>query len=161
MLLGIISDTHDYLEKVKKAIKIFNQYNLIGVIHCGDFVAPFTLKEFINLKTKFYGVFGNCDGEKEGLLRVAKENNFILCEPPLEFVFNNKKFLIFHKLKEEAIENIENVDYIIYGHTHQPEVKEEKKLIFINPGEACGLLTQKATIALLDIDKKEIKFIEI
>jgi len=158
MLLGIISDTHDHIEKVKKAIEIFNQYNLTGVIHCGDFVAPFTLREFVKLKAKFYGVFGNCDGEKEGLLKVAKENNFILCEPPLELVFNNKKFLIFHKLKKETIKN---VDYIVYGHTHQPEIKKEKNSVFINPGEACGLLTEKATIAILDIDKKEIKFVEI
>lgn len=158
MLLGIISDTHDHIEKVKKAIGIFNQYNLLSVIHCGDFVAPFTLKEFINLKAKFYGVFGNCDGEKDGLLKVAKENNFILSEPPLEISFGNKKFLIFHKLKKEEIKN---VDYIIYGHTHKYELRKEENIFFINPGEACGLLTEKATIALLNIEENQVEILEI
>lgn len=158
MLLGIISDTHDHIEKVKKAIEIFKQYNLIGVIHCGDFVAPFTLREFANLKTKFYGVFGNCDGEKDGLSRVAKENNFLLTEAPLELSFGDKKFLIFHKLRKE---NIKNVDYVIYGHTHQYEIKKEENIFYINPGEACGLLTEKATIAILDIKENKVDIIEI
>ncbi|MCS7249327.1 MAG: metallophosphoesterase [candidate division WOR-3 bacterium] len=158
MLLGIISDTHDHIEKVKKAIEIFNQYDLICVIHCGDFVAPFTLKEFTNLKTKFYGVFGNCDGEKEGLLKVAKENNFLLSEAPLKLSLGNKKFLIFHKLKKEEIKD---VDYVIHGHTHLCEIKKENNIFFINPGEACGLLTEKATIAFLNIKENKVNILEI
>lgn len=158
MFIGIISDTHDHIEKVKKAIEIFNQYNLISVIHCGDFVAPFTLKEFGILKTKFYAVFGNCDGEKEGLLKVAKENNFVLSEAPLALSFCNRKFIIFHKLPKEKINN---VDYIIYGHTHKSEIKKEENVFIINPGEACGLLTERATIAILNIEKNEIEFLEI
>lgn len=158
MLLGILSDTHDYIEKVKKAIEIFNQYDLIGVIHCGDFVAPFTLKEFVNLKVKLYAVFGNCDGEREGLLKIAKENNFVISEAPLELFFNNRKFLIFHKLKKEEIKD---ADYVIYGHTHKPEIRKEKNISFINPGEACGLLTEKATIAILNIKQNNVDILEI
>lgn len=159
MLLGIISDTHDHIGKVKKAIEVFNQYNVVGVIHCGDFVAPFTLKEFANLKTKFYGVFGNCDGEKEGLLKVAKENNFIISEAPLKISLGNKKFLIFHKLKKEEIKN--DVDYVIYGHTHKYEIIKKENILFINPGEACGFLTEKPTVALLDIKENQVNILEI
>lgn len=158
MLLGIISDTHDHIEKVKKAIEIFNQCALIAVIHCGDIVAPFTLRKFVNLKTKFYGVFGNCDGEKEGLLKIAQENNFILSEPPLELFFGDKRLLIFHKFK---IKTKKDVDYIIYGHTHQPEIKEKENCLFINPGEACGLLTERATITILNITEKKVEIIDI
>ncbi|MEO0087431.1 MAG: metallophosphoesterase [candidate division WOR-3 bacterium] len=157
-LLGIISDTHDHIEKVKRAIEIFNQHNLIGVIHCGDFVAPFTLKEFGNLQAKFYAVFGNCDGEKDGLLKVAKENNFLLTEAPLELFLNGKKFLVFHKLKKE---DVKNTDYVIYGHTHRYEIKKEDDILYVNPGEACGLLTGKATIAILDTKENKIDILEI
>ncbi|MEO0083560.1 MAG: YfcE family phosphodiesterase, partial [candidate division WOR-3 bacterium] len=75
-VIGIISDTHDNLPNIKRAVKIFNQRKVSLVIHCGDFVAPFTLLTFKELQCPLTGVFGNCDGEKEYLLTQAKNLSF-------------------------------------------------------------------------------------
>ncbi|HCL90984.1 MAG TPA: YfcE family phosphodiesterase, partial [Candidatus Atribacteria bacterium] len=49
MKIGIISDTHDNLPKIKKAVGIFNREKVELVLHAGDFVSPFTFLEFKNL----------------------------------------------------------------------------------------------------------------
>ena len=68
MKIGVISDTHDHLTNISKAIKIFNERNIDVLIHCGDFVSPFTFRVFDDLipsiKNNFYGVFGNNDGDR-------------------------------------------------------------------------------------------------
>lgn len=43
MKIGIISDTHDQVEKIKKAISIFNKEKVFLVYHLGDFCSPFSL----------------------------------------------------------------------------------------------------------------------
>jgi uncharacterized protein len=48
MKIGIISDTHDDIENVQKAIEIFNGERVNCVIHAGDFVFQGVVKEFEN-----------------------------------------------------------------------------------------------------------------
>lgn len=62
-----MSDSHDNLDAIRKAVKIFNEQNLDIVIHAGDLISPFTSYEFENLDAEFVAVYGNNDGEREGL----------------------------------------------------------------------------------------------
>jgi putative phosphoesterase len=71
MKIGLISDTHDDIENVRKAIKIFKEKNVDLVIHLGDYVSPPTLKLFKGLK--LIGIFGNNDGFKFGLINTFNE----------------------------------------------------------------------------------------
>ena len=72
MKIGIIADTHDNLIKIRRAVEIFNSHSVDFVIHCGDFIAPFALNPFDDLRCEWVGVFGNNDGEKKGLLAKSK-----------------------------------------------------------------------------------------
>jgi len=76
--IGVISDTHDNLPNVQNTPNIFYNNKITLVIHCGDFVAPFTLKAFKNLKCPLIGVIGNCDGEIDYLMKQAKQLDFSL-----------------------------------------------------------------------------------
>ncbi|MGB8087587.1 MAG: YfcE family phosphodiesterase, partial [Nitrososphaeraceae archaeon] len=69
MKIGIISDTHDDIENVRKAIEIFNKKDVQYVIHAGDYVFPGIVLEFKRLNAKLIGVLGNNDGEKGLLLK--------------------------------------------------------------------------------------------
>ena len=73
MKIGIMSDTHDHLPNIRKAIAVFNDEKVDMVIHCGDFVSLFVIKEFENLNSKIVGVLGNNDGEKTLLKEWLKE----------------------------------------------------------------------------------------
>ena len=64
MKIGIISDTHDDIENVQKAIEIFNAEKVDYVIHAGDYIFPGIVMEFKELNAKLFGVLGNNDGER-------------------------------------------------------------------------------------------------
>lgn len=151
MLIGIISDTHDRVDYIMKAIEIFKREKVEALIHCGDYVAPFALVPFQKLDCPFYGVFGNNDGEKKGLLKKA-ESLGELKNPPHIFKLGEKSFLVNHSpLSEEDIRRRESsIDYFLCGHTHEAEEKMVGSVKFINPGEACGWVNGKATLGLLD-----------
>jgi len=57
MKIGIISDTHDDIDNIKKAVKIFKDKGIKTVIHLGDIVAPPAIKFFKGFK--LIGIFGN------------------------------------------------------------------------------------------------------
>ncbi len=51
-MIGIMSDSHDNLDAIRKAVKIFNNEDLDLVIHAGDLISPFTALEFRKLDTR-------------------------------------------------------------------------------------------------------------
>jgi len=53
-------------------------------------------------------------------------------------------------------------DVVIYGHTHKAKIeKKENKALMINPGECCGRLTRRRTVAILDLEKDEAKIVQV
>lgn len=149
-MIGIMSDSHDNLDAIKKAVKFFNNAKVDLVIHAGDLISPFTAKEFKNLKCEFKAVFGNNDGEKDGLRYFYKD----LCFPDslIELEVENRKIAVNHGTNEtivDALVKSEKYDIVVRGHTHKLEIKEGKCMM-INPGETCGYLSGKKTVVLLD-----------
>ena len=49
MLIGVIADTHDNMDKLKKAVDLFNERAVELVLHAGDYIAPFTSRELRRL----------------------------------------------------------------------------------------------------------------
>jgi len=161
MKIGIISDTHDNLPRIKEAVGIFNREKVELVLHAGDFVSPFTFLEFKNLNCSLKGVFGNNDGDKlylqEKFRGIGK-----LYPTPYNVKINNKNIVILHKEKLiDALAESQKYDVIIYGHTHRIDLRKTGKTIIINPGECGGWLTGKSTIALLDLVNLEVKIIDL
>ena len=52
-------------------------------------------------------------------------------------------------------------DAVVYGHAHVTASKNNGKTLIVSPGELCGYLTGKSTLALLDTVKREAKIIEL
>lgn len=169
MIVGVISDTHDNLEKISKAIKVLNEEKVDVVFHCGDYIAPFVIKRLGDLNSKLIGVFGNNDGDKKLLLKFANDYEFELHNQPHELDLNGKKLLLLHglggmkttKIIVRAIAQSNEYDVIIYGHTHQSEVIKIGNTLVLNPGEVFGMLYGKSTLALLDLEKMKAKLIEL
>ena len=159
-IVGIISDTHDNRTAIRQAVEIFNSRGVSLVIHAGDLVAPFTVLDFKALKCPLEMVFGNNDGEKIGLSTSFKETGNLL-HGPRTFSFRGKKFLIMHEPGGlDALAGSTSVDVIIYGHTHEVDIRKGPPLI-INPGEAGGWLKNKCTIALLELESMAVEVIEL
>jgi putative phosphoesterase len=70
---------------------------------------------------------------------------------------------IIHGKEEQivtALAKSGQYDVVIRGHTHIPEVKKVHSTLLINPGEACGYLTNTKT-AILDTVSMEVNIIEL
>ena len=95
-------------------------------------------------------MYGNCDGEKLGLKKAFSSLGEIQ-EPPLIFEYNNIKILVLH-IPDQLEDHVQEgkFDIIIYGHLHEPKAEKKNNTLIINPGETCGWLSGKGTIALLN-----------
>ncbi len=164
MIVGIMADTHDRLPLVDRAVKALNEQNVELVLHAGDYIAPFVIPRFKPLKAKLVGVFGNNDGERDGLKEKFKEINAEIHGNFAEVSLDGLRIALLHGSEEELLQsliNAESHDLIIHGHTHEAKTYRKGKTLVINPGEVCGYLTEKSTIALLNSRTKEVKIIEL
>lgn len=149
-MIGILSDSHDNLPKVRKAVRLFNDAGCDLIIHAGDFVAPFTVDELRNLRAPVKAVFGNCDGEKAGLTKAFRGVGEIR-EEPFAFLHGSLRFVVSHLEGVAAPFFLARTcDVIVSGHTHRPLVESRDGVLLVNPGEAAGWLRGKSTVALLD-----------
>lgn len=161
MKIGIISDTHENMPKIKKAVGLFNREEVATVLHGGDIISPITAKEFGALKAPLIGVFGNNDGD---ILFLTKRFEKIGTLHPKrwEGELDGKKCLLIHEpdmLEALALSGV--YDVIVYGHTHRAEISRKGKTLVINPGEGGGWITGKSTVALLDTATMEALLVEL
>lgn len=159
-MIGIISDTHENVEAVKKAVEIFKQKNVDFVVHCGDIISPAMLDAFQGLKMKF--IFGNNDGEREGLNLMTGKHGFGEIKDELEFEYLGKKFYVYHGTRPDILDasiKSNKYDYILTGHTHVKKDQRIGKTRIINPGAL--FMAHPYTVALLDAEKDELEFVEI
>jgi len=165
MVVGLISDTHDNLPMIEKAVEKLNNEKVELVLHAGDYIAPFTISKFQKLEAKLIGVFGNNDGDHELLKKKFNENeNLELRGNFAKIEVDGLKICLLHGSEEELLKTLiesQSFDVIVHGHTHKAEVYHKGKTLIVNPGEVCGYLSGKATVALLDTVKKEAKIIQL
>ncbi|MHB8055453.1 MAG: metallophosphoesterase [Candidatus Aminicenantales bacterium] len=149
-MIGILSDTHDNLDAVRRAVRFFRDAECSLVIHAGDFVAPFAAQVLAEAGCMVKAVFGNCDGEKFGLKTMIEPFGTIRRAP---FIFNHegKKVALIHLNNPvEELSARQAFDLIVFGHTHRPEIRKTGRSLIVNPGETGGWVTKKCTVALYD-----------
>ncbi len=161
MKIGILTDTHENMDKIRKAVEVFNSVKVDMVIHCGDIISPITTKEFQNLKAPMHLVFGNNDGERVFLVEKFKGIGEFH-QSGYEFKVENKKIIMMHEpVGIEALAESGEYDYVIYGHTHKRDIRKIGKTLIINIGETGGWLTGVASIGILNTETDEIEIMEI
>ena len=166
--IGIIADTHDNIGSAKKAIQYFNSNNVEYCLHAGDIISPFMAKLVFNdlkCKENLILVQGNNDGEITGnRINISNIGGNFAGTTYVGSIDNEKKVIMQHDIHPQILESLASsnkFDIIVYGHTHEPEIKQIGKSIIINPGECCGILSGISTIAILDTKKMEAKIINL
>lgn len=160
-MIGIISDSHDNIDAIRKAVKLLNNQDLELVIHAGDLISPFTAREFSNLDAELVAVYGNNDGEREGLKYMYKD--LCVLEDFKEISVDGWKMSLIHGTNQPMVDALlacGKYDVVVRGHTHKLEVVNGETMM-INPGELCGYVTGDKTIILLDTDDLNHEIIHI
>jgi putative phosphoesterase len=158
-LVGILSDTHDNLPLIDEAVTQLNQYGVGTVLHAGDYISPFTITHFEPLKAKIIGVYGNNCAERSLLKKRFKDIDGDLRGFFAEVSLEGVKIALLHGHDEELLNSSVNscaYDVVVHGHTHQVKIQQVGNTLVINPGEVCGYLTGKATMAVLDLQTRKV-----
>jgi len=158
-MIGIVSDSHDNLKAIDKAVEFLKRSNIELLIHAGDIVSPFAAVKFNEIGCRPIMVFGNNDGERKLLSEKVKEIHELA-----EFGYKGRSFAVYHgtiRPVTRALVKSELYDVVISGHTHKPEISNNGRTLYINPGELCGYLTGKKTLCLLNLEKMKAEIVEI
>jgi putative phosphoesterase len=155
MKIGVITDSHENMPVIAKAVDLFNREGVEIVLHAGDIISPITAKEFKRLKARMIAVFGNNDGERL-LLRERFGPFGEIHERKWEGEIAGKKVLLIHEPDMlDALVKSGCYDIIVYGHTHKIDVRDGRTLV-VNPGESSGWLTGRHTVGILDTDRMDV-----
>ena len=181
MKIGILSDTHDDIDNTNKAIDIFQENDVKAVIHAGDIISPPVITEFYRLTekgVKLFGIFGNNDGEKNGLKNAFEIVGGELLGDVGKIELDGLKFCIYHgqdlKKKEKIIKS-RKFDVFVFGHAHTKYPKGVdteiiNDTIVLNPGTAHSVAktfasdTQyfgESSIMVFDTTTKQFKFFDL
>jgi putative phosphoesterase len=150
---------------INKALAILNSEKIDCLLHAGDIISPFSAKLFLELNYSSYFTFGNNDGERIMLKEVLSYSKKCrLIWPKSTISLDQFKIALIHGEDEEAVEALASsnkYDLVVYGHWHKIVNKVIGNCILVNPGELCGYLTGRRTLAITDLDKKETEIIDI
>jgi putative phosphoesterase len=163
MILGVMSDSHDHLENIGKAVQAFTRRKIGALIHGGDLCSPFVFKQLTQLREfcpRMYAVFGNNDGDR--LLLNEKGSGFCTFrDGALNLEVGGRRIAVMHYPDvAESLHRSGDFDLVIYGHTHRVRVEAEKGIL-LNPGSCAGYLAEKPTVAAVDLDSLELELIEL
>ena len=160
MRIGIISDTHNKVERTAFAVRLLKKAGAKVLFHCGDLSNEAIVEVCSQLP--FYFVFGNHDSDMvQNLIEAAKEKNATCLGWGDEVEFDNKRVAISHgHLTSDLRPLIDSKpDYLFTGHSHQKEDRVEFGIRRINPGALHRAKTY--TAALLELSSGELEWIEI
>lgn len=158
MKIGVISDTH--LKSPDPDFKkIVNFYfnDVDKIFHLGDFI-DISIAEYLSTIKELIAVAGNMDHlnihrsfPKKRVIELGEFKIGLIHGdgPPFD-------------IESRIMEHFDDVQAIVYGHTHTPSNHKMKGIYFFNPGSLTRSFVDKGTIGILHInDKIEGEIIKI
>jgi hypothetical protein len=162
MRVGLIADTHDRVPAVAELVKQMQAGGAGMILHAGDYCSPFSLKPFEDAQVSLAGVFGRNDGDTQGLVsRAQSAFGAELFESPHSFEIGGRRILLVHDIGDVQKRSVTSHDIVIHGSTHQQEMKTRGETLIVNPGEACGWLYGTPAAAILDLDSRQVEFLNL
>jgi len=164
MLIALISDTHENLTAVAAAVDSLKARGAQRIIHAGDFIAPPTLKLICERsELPLDGVFGNNDGERFGLLKIAQAcGNATLHGEFAELEIDSKKIFVTHyPIYAQHAAKAGGYDLCMHGHEHRSASTEKVgESWLVHPGTLL-CTTAPMSYALYDTQANTVEIVEV
>ncbi|MDR2203145.1 MAG: metallophosphoesterase [Nitrososphaerota archaeon] len=153
--IGLVSDTHVPSRATVIPQKVFAYFeNADYIIHAGDIVELSVIDELEQI-APVLAVHGNMDSlETKNSLPIL--NSLKILDKKIGVIHNPNILYGMDQMRELTKTN--NFDVLVYGHTHNANIKWEDKILYINPGSPTSpsSLLNKLSVALLKITKDAI-----
>lgn len=160
MRLGILSDTHDELDRTLLAIQLLRDAGADVLVHCGDLAGPPIVAALAALPSYF--VLGNHDADNVPALRRAAAEYGPVCLGWSGVVeLAGRRIGIVHGHMTSDLRQVlgERPDFLLSGHLHFPMDEMIGTVRRINPGAL--FRADVFTVALLEPATGELRMIQV
>ena len=155
MKIGVVSDTHDRLANVERILARFAEARVDAVVHTGDFTLPATLELFGRVGVPTYGVLGNNDHDRQGLLATAERLGMQLGEHTLALELAGRSVFVVHDPEDVDLQELCSSPgaphLVVHGHTHRHRWQRCGEAWIFNPGECAGHVEGLGAVGVVDL----------
>lgn len=162
MQIAVMSDSHDNIWNMRRAVARIRSEGAELILHCGDFVAPFMLKELAAGGVPVHGVFGNNDGDQFQLSRMALTDfkDIHLHGPLADIDVNSFHIALTHYfMVAQGLARTGQYDLVCFGHSHEHHLETIGSTTLLNPGEIMGK-DGPPTFCMVDSISRQVRKIE-
>lgn len=162
MKVGIISDTHDHIGNLQKALQSLRAQDVNTILHCGDVCSPQVvhfMRDFdvwiAQGNTDYYFSLTDTIVETFGKARWAWLHRL---------TFNGCSLAMLHGDNEEVLNSLimsGEYAYVLHGHTHRKRDDRIGRTRVINPGSLGGSYRQQRSFCVLDLTSGIPRFSEL
>ena len=160
MRLGVLSDTHNQLPRLRRAIQLLRAEGAEALVHCGDLTGPEVVAACAELPCYF--AFGNHDADMVGELRqaIAQAGGVCLAWGG-EVTLAGKRVAVTHGHMRVDVRRLlaARPDYLLSGHSHIRQDWREGPTRRINPGALHE--ADEHTVALVDLLTDVVRFLNV
>ena len=161
MIVGILSDSHGRLKRVRQAIEVFRSNGVSAVFHCGDIGGVAILQELAAFTKRFWFVWGNTDVPDNGLAGEVAQLGLTWPDGPIVVELAGRRIALAHghEAKFLLLQHDPSLDYVFSGHTHGRSDSRRGHTRYINPGALHRAAVH--TVATLDLATDDLHFHEL
>ncbi|MES9906182.1 MAG: YfcE family phosphodiesterase [Sedimenticola sp.] len=169
MKVCILSDSHDHIPLLDAAAAEAKAKGAEAIIHCGDVVAPSTLKCLNKHQLPVHVIHGNNSGDLYTLGKMLTNPDNIIqyygMDAGLELA-GKKIFLVHYPHYARAMATTGNWDLVCCGHSHNLKIQyldniKGEKTPLVNPGTIGGVGGSPATYLMADLEQMTFESFEI
>lgn len=159
MILGILSDTHDRLDRTERAMAALIEAGAEAVVHCGDLTTTAIVLACSALPA--YYVWGNNDFDEAELAAAIEVAGGICLGLGGEVDLGGKRVAVTHGHATGTVRRLASADpdYLLYGHTHVVADDRRGATRWINPGALHR--APRWSVAVLDLGADALRIIEV
>jgi len=168
MKVCIVSDSHDNRYLLSAAATDGKVKGAEAIIHCGDVVAPTTLRILLPLELPIHVIHGNNTGDLYNMAKLGhREDNTIIYhgqDAGIELA-GKRIFMVHYPHYARAMATTGDWDIVCCGHDHCAEVSQIDhikggKTIFINPGTVGGVGAEP-TYVMADLETMQFSIEQV
>ena len=147
MKVCLVSDSHDNRFLLEAAVKDGKSRGAEAVLHCGDVVAPTTLRILNPIGLPVHVIHGNNTGDMYSMSRLHHNDDSVVKyygqDAGIE-LSERKIFMVHYPHYAEAMATTGDWDIVCCGHDHKASIREIKNIkntatLFLNPGTVGGV----------------------
>ncbi|MBN2071805.1 MAG: YfcE family phosphodiesterase [Candidatus Krumholzibacteriota bacterium] len=159
MKLTVVSDSHDHIQNLDRAMEMASQIYTSQLLHCGDLCSPFMVEHLARFRGDVHLVFGNNDGDRLTIARLAEKYPNVNIYGESGILRTGPATIAWTHLPEfgAGLAATGDFDAVFSGHTHRRKSVKAGKTWHINPGELMGL-REAPGFATFDLETFEVEY---